>query len=259
MKTQTRRLSYAWFPAAAILLLAGASIVRAEASPELRTSTSSEGKGIQRGGIADGVTSYDELKPLRVDGSRSKSTRGGVQQAASGGELQPGAQTPNVEFWIYDASVELYSDLDRDGYFTGVDLKFDADTVFSVADVYAVLYLSYEFGPWNEYASTEDFAIFGTSGSDQYVVDTELVSGYLTGEYDILIELFDAYDGTFLASFGPDDSSQLAYLPLEDVGRDAPRSTTIIVNNGGGGAFGLLGLLALISIAGLARERASKH
>ena len=59
------------------------------------------------------------------------------------------------------------------------------------------MYLSYEGGPWNEYAETEDFTIFGTSSEDEYVLVSELMSGYPTGSYDILIELFDAYDGAF--------------------------------------------------------------
>jgi len=255
MKTQTRRLNIAWYLSAASLLLAAAATVRAEASPEPRISITSEGQGLLR--AADGVIYHDELKPLITNGIRSKSTRGGVQQAASGGGSVTGARTPNVEFWIFDASVALFSDLDRDNYYSGIKLDFDADTVYNVADVYAVLYLSYELGPWNEYASTEDFTIFGASGEDEYFVETELVSGYLTGEYDILIELFDAYDGTFVASFGPNESSNLAYLPLEDVNRDTPPGTTVIINEGGGGSLGLLGLLALFGIVGLARTRTS--
>jgi hypothetical protein len=206
---------------------------------------------------ADGAVSHDELEPLISTGIRSKTTRGGAQQVASSGGSGTGTQTPNVEFWIFDASVELFSDLDRDNYYSVIKLDFDADTIYNVADVYAVLYLSYEFGPWNEYASTNDFTIFGASGDDAYFVETELVSGYLTGEYDILIELFDAFDGTFVASFGPDESSSLAFLPLEDVIRDTPPGTTIIINEGGGGSLGLLGLLALFGIAGLARTRRS--
>ena len=260
MQTQTRRLDYIWTLSAAFLLLAAAATVRAEEGPEPRISTSSQGQGIQRGSVGDGVISHDELEPLVINGSRSKSTRASGQQKPSGGDSQSGAQSsnsPNVEFWIFDASVELFSDLDHDGHYSGIDLAFDADTIYSVADVYAVLYLSYEFGPWNEYASTQDFTIFGASGDDEYIVETELVSGYLTGEYDLLIELFDAFDGTFLASFGPEDSSQLSFLPLEDAGRDTPPGTTIIIHEGGGGSLGLLGLLALLSVAGLLRIRAS--
>ncbi len=255
MKTQTRRLNYVWFVPAALLLLAAAATSRAEESPEIRSSASSAGQGIQRDGVGDRVTTYDELDPLVVNGSRANSTRASGQKNPAGGTLQSGAQSPNVDFWIFDASVVLFSDLDRDGFYFGIDLIFDADTIYDVADVYAVLYLSYELGPWNEYASTEDFTIFGASGGDEYSIETELLSGYVTGSYDILIELFDASDGTFVASFGPDESSQLSNLPLEDAGRDTPPGTTIVVNEGGGGALGLLGLLALLGVAGVFRLR----
>ena len=258
MKTQTRRLNIVWYLSAAILLLAGAATVRAEESPvdssELRTSITKQGQVLLRDGA--GASSYDELEPLIINGVRSKSTRGSAQQKLTVGGSVTGTQTPNVEFWIFDASVELSFDADRDGYYSAIKLNFDADTIYNVADVYAVLYLSYELGPWNEYAATDDFTIFGASGDDEYFVETDLITGYLTGEYDLLIELFDAYDGTFIASFGPNESSNLAYLPLEDASRDTPPpTTTIIVNEGGGGSLGLLGLLALFGVAGLARTR----
>ena len=39
--------------------------------------------------------------------------------------------------------------------------------------MFAVIFLSYEFGPWEEYAVTEDFTIFGSSGTDDYVIVTD--------------------------------------------------------------------------------------
>jgi hypothetical protein len=257
MKTQTSGLYSAMYLSLALLLMAGAATALAEAGPEPRTSNSSQWQGIDRDGITEGVVSLDELDPLLITGKRDKSTRASGQQAPSAAGFQSGAMTPNVEFWIYDASVELYSDWDQDGHYYGIDLTFDADTVYTAADVYAVVYLSYDFGPWNEYSSTDDFTIFGASGTDEYAIDTELVSGYITGDYDILIELFDTYDGSFVASFGPEDSSELSYLPLEDAGRDTPPpATTVIVNEGGGGSAGLLGLLALLTVTGLRSARA---
>ena len=142
------------------------------------------------------------------------------------------------DFWFYTADVVLFNDNDLDGHFWGIDLLFDADTWYDVADVYAVVYLSYEGGPWNETAVTDSFSIFGASGSDEYVLVTELMSGYPTGDYDILIELFDSYDGEFLADFGPSDTSELGFLPLEDANRDVPFSDppVVVVQQGGGGA-----------------------
>jgi len=254
MKTQKRSLNLIRIWSAVVLLIAAAAVTRADETSEPRISSSSEGQNIQQG--SDSVIIHDELEPLVITGNRDKSTRGSVQQAPSATGSQTITRTPNVEFWIYDASVELYSDLDRDGYYFGIDLTFDADTVYSEADVYAVIYLSYDYGPWNEYASTDDFRIFGASSTDTYSIDTELLSGYQTGDYDILIELFDIYDGSFVASFGPEDSSELSYLPLEDAARDTPPgTTTIIVNEGGGGSLGLTGFLTLLGFAVLTRRR----
>ena len=255
MKVQTRKINTTLYWSLIMLLLVGATTVRAENAAELRSSMTSQGQRSDQGGIVDAIVSFDEFEPLVTSGDRGKTARAANQQKSTSDSAAASAATPNVEFWIYDASVDLFSDLDRDGYYAGIDLSFDADTMYSVADVYAVVYLSYDFGPWNEYAVTEDFTLFGASGGDEYFVETELVSGYRTGDYDILIELFDADNGVFVASFGPEDSSELSYLPLEDVLRDTPPGTTVVVNQGGGGAFGLLSLLALLSAAGMVRAR----
>jgi hypothetical protein len=171
------------------------------------------------------VTSGDRSKPV----SRGTFSKPGLDGAV--------AEAPSFDFWFYEADVVLYNDDDNDGFFHGIDLLFDVDTNFAAADIYAVMYLSFEGGPWNEYAATNDFTIFGASGSDEYVIETELMSGYLTGSYDLLIEVFDAFDGSFLASFGPEDTSELAYLPLEDYNRDEPIEVIVVHEHGGGGAL----------------------
>lgn len=229
-------------PLAFVLLTA--SIPSAIASEnDARISITAEGLVSQRGAMSETEPSRDEFAALALSGSRSKATRASGQQKTSGND----ARAPNTDFWFYTADVELFTDRDRDGYYTGIDLLFDADTYYDVADVFAVIYLSYEYGPWNEYAETETFTIFGASADDEYIVETDLIEGYPTGNYDILIELYDTYDNSFVASFGPEDTSELAILPLEDDVRDAPQGTTtqVVVNSGGGGSlsgFLLLGL-----------------
>jgi len=144
------------------------------------------------------------------------------------------------------------------GFFYGIDLLFDADTIWSSAWVYAVLYLSYEGGPWNEYTVTEDFLIEGARGDDEYVVVTELQAGYPTGDYDILIELFDADTGVFLTDFGPESSSALSFLPLEDFNRDAPtfdRPVTVSRGSGGGAA----GAWMLLLLGGVILSRTARR
>jgi len=249
MGTATRTLLIAL---ALNLLLADTTL----AATESRQSVTSQGIGIARGGVGDGTLSSDDFDALTIEGPRQKTARATTQQ-----KLGSVAQSPNTDFWFYDADVQLFSDFDRDGYFYGIDLLFDADTVYAAADVYAVLYLSYEYGPWNEYAETEVFTIFGASSDDEYIVETELVSGYPTGSYDILIELFDAYDDSFVASIGPEELSGLALLPLEDSNRDAPvggGTTQVVVNSGGGGSFSWFLLLGLLAVRMTLRPQAAR-
>ena len=234
--------------ALSLALIALAAVSQAADVPEEASRKSVTSQGLVSGGGAksDAEPSTNEHKALETSGSRAKSKRS-TDQLKAGAAV---AATPNTDFWIYSADVELFLDNDQDGFYTGIDLLFDADTYYEEADVYAVLYLSYEYGPWNEYAETETFTIFGAAAGDEYVVETDLVEGYPTGNYDILIELYDAYDDAFVASLGPEDTSELAILPLEDIGRDTPAGTTqIVVNSGGGGALGWFLILGLLGSA----------
>lgn len=190
----------------------------------------------------------EDYQALITTGERSKSDTRGSNANRGDGLSQ---KTGSFDFWFYEADVILFNDDDGDGYYHGIDLLFDADTIYSSAEVYAVLYLSLEGGPWNEYGVTEDFTIFGSSANDEYVMVTELMSGYPSGSYDLLIELFDAYDGTFLTSYGPEDTSELGYLTLEDYNRDAPETQVVVNRGGGGGSMDgwILGILVLLLFA----------
>jgi len=192
-------------------------------------------------------------------------TEGGRQPTASASRnLNTGVgsvaeQLLLLAFWVYEADVILFADDDDDGHFYGIDLLLDADTIYASADVYAAVYLSLAGGPWNEYAVTEDFTIFGESGTDEYTLVTELMSGYPTGSYDLLIELFDSYDGSYLASFGPENTSSLSTLPLEDFNRDAPAfdQPITVSRGGGGGSAGIWFFLMLLGM-GWSRLRAER-
>lgn len=220
-----------------VLLLAGVSM--ADTGTEPRQS------------LTNG--NYNEHEPLRLrEFSEVDKNEDSMQRSANLGFVAD----PN--FWFYDVDVNLFSDFDRDGYYFGIDLTFDADTNYAFADVYAVLYLSYEYGPWNLYAETADFTLFGTSGTDDYEIETELVSGYPSGSYDILIELYDADTNAFLASVGPEDTVELSLLPLEDSTRDASGGGTQVVVNSGGGSLGWLLLLGLLAVRMTLRPHAAR-
>lgn len=150
--------------------------------------------------------------------------------------------------WIYDADVVLYDDFDNDGFFHFLSVRIDADSVQASAWVFADLYLSADGIDWEYYHTTDDFLIGGETGADEYFVETELLNGYPTGYYDLLIELFDADFVTYADEFGPRQSDGLALLPLEDLTQDPmPVITTVtVVEDGGGGASSLLLVPALL-------------
>lgn len=156
--------------------------------------------------------------------------------------------------WIYDADVELFDDFDNDGYFRYLSVRFDADTYLASSYVYAMLFLSYDGETWEHFYTTDDFLIEGSTADDEYYVETELVSGYGTGLYDILIELYDADLGIFVDEFGPNESSAMSLLPLEDADSDQPEIVISVSHNHGGGAAGWP-LLTLLTAAAAFRRR----
>ena len=246
METRTRtsrNLRWTIVGISLAVLMVGSGLALAQSSDgEKRVSVTTESTRVERDAGLPGIVSEDEFTALKTGEPRQSGKRVSVQSKSGASALS----TTNVDFWFYTADVVLFGDHDGDGYFRGIDLLFDADTYFSSVDVYAVVYLSYEGGSWNEYAATENFTIFGASSDDDYVVVTELVEGYPSGSYDILIELFDAYDDSFLAYLGPDDTSELAFLPLEDSYGDAPIvPDVIIVEEHGGGSLGWLAIFGL--------------
>lgn len=127
------------------------------------------------------------------------------------------------DFYIYGATSTLRSDRDGDGYHSEFKVRFDADVIVGDAYVYAKLYLRRAGeSEWFLYHETDDFYISGQSPNDEYFVTTILDDGYPTGEYDVLIDLYEAGFSGIVATLGPLDSGALSYLPLEEVGLDAP-------------------------------------
>ena len=139
MRDQVRSIDSHWQLLLVVLLLAGAAVSRAEFEVEPRLSTTSQGQNSQRGGVGDRMISHDEYEPLVTAGVRQKPGRTTAQQKLTGASQDSTTQTPNIDFWFFDVDIELFFDFDHDGYFYGIDLWFDVDTVFTVADVYAVV------------------------------------------------------------------------------------------------------------------------
>ncbi len=167
----------------------------------------------------------------------------GTEKAVRGNKL--------FDVFVYDADIVLLYDDDGDGFFHGLEVSFDVDTTDFATTLYARLYLRRHAEPWELYFQTPSFTVFGTSPDDDYFVATELLSGYQRGQYDLMIELYEAANHALVAQFGPWDSAAFGQLPLEDLELDRLASTGDAISySGGGGALGLLGL-AMLCLAGL--------
>ncbi len=147
--------------------------------------------------------------PALRTGEQANSTREDRRQIAHLGD-----------FWIYSAGIQLSFDYDQDGHYSGFGISFDVDTVRNFAPVYAVLYLSLEGGPWNEYAVTGQFTISGSGADDTVTVETELEAGYPSGRYDHYIEIYDARTHVLLTEYGPHDSHYWSGLLFEGYDHD---------------------------------------
>lgn len=130
-------------------------------------------------------------------------------------------QLKSSGFYLSSAYVTLNIDQDYDGYYSEFSVIFDADTDYAEATVYAALYLSYEGGAWEHYYSTDNFVLEGWSYDDEYEVTTLLTDGFPPGRYDVLIDLYDTYDDSLVATISADDTYELADLYLEDISYEA--------------------------------------
>lgn len=260
MNTWKRARTLGLFSLVSLALTAGLA-AGAETGEMLRFSRSAEGRAADSADLSKRLPGapITEQAAIKLDGPRVSPGRvaSGKRIGTAAGTGIQTASHDTVDFWIYDASSELFYDLDRDGFFHGMAITFDADVSAGWADIYAELYLSRNGGPWNLYYTTRVFSILDADSNDAYEVVTDLDFGYPSGDYDVLIELYDADSGDFLADYGPDDDAALAWLPLEDAELDTPYRNYNQGSYGGGGTGPALLVLIALLAAWRQRERST--
>jgi len=146
-----------------------------------------------------------------------KTSRNGSPELRSN---SPQSSSQAFGFSFYDASVFLNFDRDSDGYFSDFTLEFDADYDEGSAEVYAVVYTSQNGADWQELFVTDVFVISLDSVEDTQSITTALNFGFPTGDYDILIDLFENGIPGIVASIDPTSDADLFALPLEDSEHD---------------------------------------
>lgn len=251
------RIAGSWLLAGVFVTLALPALAAGEGSEASRFSRSVEGRAADasdRKALLGGVQAA-ELPALELTGPRIAPGRAAMAERRK--QTAAGISKLNhdtVDFTIYSATSDVFIDLDFDGYFRGFAVTFDADVSEGVADVYAEIYLSRDGGPWNLFFTTRVFSLFGADSADEYEVVSELDFGYPSGDYDVLIELYDADSGDFLTDYGPSDDPALSYLPLEDAEYDTP-PIHYGGHYGGGSGGPILLILLLLLIARQQRRR----
>jgi len=165
-----------------------------------------------------------------------------------------------TDFAIYGATTLLQDDYDSDGFYQTFSVIFDADIVSYTTrpwdEVYALLYISKNGGPWTHYYTTDNFIIEGDTDSDEYEVITTFLSGYSTDQYDILIDLYQEGYGDIVASYSSDDSNALYALPLESADYDEPYIEVVEISHGG--SFSVASIMLFLLIY-LVRTKTNKN
>lgn len=125
------------------------------------------------------------------------------------------------EAWITQIDSYIYGDRDRDGYFSGLTLTIDADTRQVQNEVYVIIELQPGYGARERLHTTGNFMLYGSSFSDEYRIDIDLLRHYDAAQYDLYIELLDARTNRVLDSVGAQDFNNLRSLPLESEDLDS--------------------------------------
>jgi len=154
----------------------------------------------------------------------------------------------SADFVIYGATSLLQDDFDGDGFYQTFSVIFDADiysyTENQFGEVYALLYISKNGGPWSHYFTTDNFIIEGDTNLDEYEVITTFLSGYSSDYYDVLIDLYQVGYSDIVATYSSDDSNALYALPLESADYDEPYIE--VVETSSGGSFSVVALLIIL-------------
>ncbi|HGG60498.1 MAG TPA: hypothetical protein ENK26_11395 [Gammaproteobacteria bacterium] len=153
---------------------------------------------------------------------------------------------------ISRVGLSLEDDFDHDGFFQFVRLDFSLRSRLPRADVFARVFVSFEGGPWNLFATTRKLALTNDAPL-AYAIESRLRTGYPSGYYDVLIEVFDDFSGQWLLSYGPYEDRALRAAPLESANRDEFSGSVsglgyAVYGTGGLSAWGLLGLALLIRL-----------
>ncbi len=225
------------------LFMASSLLISGFAYAGDNTTWSAQSTDSQYGKVINS-TKTESVQLAAKSSTDSDSTTAQQQSRHSASMLlaRPYSANFNHEFWIYDAWITLHQDRDSDGYYHEFTLEFDADTEYDMAEVYARIYLGTN-EVFKQYHSTANFFISGDSTDDAFVVETELLSGFVPNDYEVMIELYNAYTDELVAVYDGYNDADLYLVSLESKNYD--RAQQVVVVHEHGGSLGWWALLLL--------------
>jgi hypothetical protein len=167
-----------------------------------------------------------------------------------------GALIQSVEnnVWFDSIDISFESDLNKNGFYHGLYVRFDADTSYSSVPVYAHFALKRAGAPEVIIHTSSVFTLYDTSADDWFAIESELLHSLPPAYYDLVIRIYDADYNDLLAEISGFDEPALAELPLEDFSYDEPN---VIIVEEDSGSFGWISMLAMVAVA-LTRRRVQR-
>lgn len=154
-------------------------------------------------------------------------------------------QSVENNVWFDTIDISFESDLNNNGFYHNLYVRFDADTNYSSVPVYAHFALKRAGAPEVIIHTSSVFTLYGTSAEDWFSIESELLHSLPPAYYDLVIRIYDADYNDLLAEISGFDEPALAELPLEDLSYDEPQVVIVEEDSGSLSWFGLLGLAGI--------------
>lgn len=163
----------------------------------------------------------------------------------------PVLQTYRTTSWFQTIDVTLRRDVNNNGYFSELVIRFDANTDYSAQPVYAIYSLIDSRNQEWRFHTSSIFTLYRQQTNDWFSITSD-IKGLSRDLYRLRIQLKDANTNATLAEISGFDTATLNRLALEDRVDDSRTSTVIVVREESGGSIGIYWLL-LLSCVGLWR------
>ncbi len=155
--------------------------------------------------------------------------------------------------WFHTLDLTLRHDLNNNGFYSQLRVRFDANSQYSSQPVYAVYSLISSSGQERIIHTSSIFTLYKDSSNDWFSIETDLQQ-FNRDFYKLRIQLKDAKTGYLLAEMSGYDNPTMDRLALEDQQKDS--YVAVVVREESGGSFGILALLGLSLLGVYRRSRA---